>query len=450
MTTPHKARYLEGPISGHLMRMTLSGGLGLLALFAVDLVDLFFISLIGEQQLAAAVGFAGSLMFFTQSLSIGLSIAVGATVSKALGADHISKARELVSSGLAIVFASSAIITLLVWLFRLTFLSWLGAEGATAEFASAYLGIILPAFPFLAVGMSAGGVMRARGDATGALWLTLSGAIVNAVLDPILIFAAGLGLQGAALASVVSRLTIFAYGMYKIQSEYQLVQKPTLKILKRDLPELTAIAIPSVLTNLATPIGIAFVTATIAQFGDSAVAGNAIISRLQMVAFVGLYALSSVVGPIAGQNWGANNFSRVRSVLNESMLFVVIYCLAVCGLLALFTNPILAVFSASAEAAELIRWFTLGLSLVFIFNGITFATNALFNNLGAAKVSTLFNVAKATVFTIPFVWLGAKLGDAPGVLVGQAIGSVVIALAGWYWCAQFISKLERENVSRKT
>jgi putative MATE family efflux protein len=435
------ARYLEGSVWRHIVRMTLSGGLGLLALFAVDLIDLFFISLIGEQELAAAVGFAGSLMFFTQSLSIGLSIAVGATVSKAFGSEDMNKAAELVTSGLMIVFLSSVVITLIVWIFRATFLSWLGADGETLAFAVNYLGIILPAFPFLAVGMSAGGVMRAQGDASGALWLTLSGAIVNAILDPILIFGLGLGLPGAAIASVFSRLTMFAFGIYKVGVEYKLIQKPNIAIIKREMPELTGIAIPSVLTNLATPIGIAFVTASMAQFGDAAVAGNAIISRLQMVAFVGLYALSSVVGPIAGQNWGAQKFGRVNSVLTDSMKFVVVYCIVVCAGLAALTDVILYVFQASPESAELIRWFNYGLSLMFVFNGMTFVTNALFNNLGAPKISTVFNVSKATVFTIPFVWVGAQLGGAPGILVGQALGAVIVALAGWYWCRKLIGTL---------
>lgn len=441
----HHARYLEGSVWGHIVRMTASGGLGLLALFAVDLVDLFFISLLGEQSLAAAVGFAGSVMFFTQSLSIGLSIAVGATVSKAIGADDMPKASELVTSGALIVFLSSVVVTTVVFIFRETILGWLGADGKTLDLAVMYLGIILPSFPFLAVGMAFGGVMRAQGDAKAALWLTLSGAIVNAVLDPILIFGLGLGLPGAALASVMSRLTIFAYGMNRIVREYRLIQKPTLTIIKRDLPEISAIAIPSVLTNLATPVGIAFVTASMATFGDAAVAGNAIISRLQMVAFVGLYALSSVVGPIAGQNWGAENYGRVNAVLRDSMRFVVAYCLVVCLIMGLFTPYIVIAFQASEQAAELIRWFTYGLSLMFIFNGATFVTNALFNNLGAPKVATVFNVAKATLFTIPFVWVGARLGDAPGVLVGQAIGSVIIAVLGWAWCRRYLNRLSAEK-----
>jgi Na+-driven multidrug efflux pump len=103
------------------------------------------------------------------------------------------------------------------------------------------------------------------------------------------------------------------------------------------------------------------------------------------------------------------------------------------------------VFQASPEAADLIRWFNYGLSLMFIFNGMTFVTNAMFNNLGAPKVSTIFNVSKATVFTIPFVWVGAQMGGAPGILAGQAVGAIVVALAGWYWCRRLIARLSETD-----
>lgn len=439
-SAPVSTSYLTGSIMGHIKRMTLPGSLGLLALFAVDFADLFFISLLGERELAAAVGFAGSVLFFCQSIGIGLSIAVSATVSRALGADDQDKARALIASGIVLTVITTGLIASLVWLYRETVLAMLGASGYTLDAASNYLAIILPSFVVLSIGMAAGGVMRARGDARGALWLTLSGAIVNAVLDPILIFGLSLNLTGAAIASVLARITMFVFGVYKLH-QYGLLSWPRMASVRANLPNITNIAVPSVLTNIATPIGLGFITATMAQFGDSAVAGFAIIARLQQVAFVALFALSGVVGPIAGQNLGAQAYDRVTSVLTESLRFVLWYCLAICLLLALLTQPIILLFQASGEAAQLIRWFTLGLSAVYLFNGITFVTNAMFNNLGAPKTSTFFNIMKATVFTVPFVWAGAALMSAPGVLIGQAIGSILIALAGWFWCRRWITGL---------
>lgn len=439
-STDIPAGYLSGSIMGHILRMTVSGGLGLLALFAVDFVDLFFISLLGERELAAAIGFAGSVLFFCQSLSIGLAIAVGATVSRAIGANDMERARGLIASSLVLIVVVTLGVAAAVFIGREPLLRLLGADGYTLQQASGYLAIILPSFVFVSIGMAAGGVMRARGDAKGALWVTLSGALINAALDPLLIFGLGLELTGAAIASAMARMTMFVYGCYKL-NQYRLISRPVASGVRRDWATLTSIAIPSVLTNLATPFGLAFVTATMAQFGDAAVAGFAIITRLQQVAFVALFALSGVVGPIAGQNWGAGDHDRVNAVLTESVRFILVYCLGVCLVLAALTEPILWVFQASDQSATLIRWFTLGLSGVFVFNGITFATNALFNNLGAPRTSTLFNVLKATVFTVPFVWVGALWMGAIGVLIGQALGSVLIALAGLYRCRRWLGQL---------
>ncbi|WP_037340356.1 MATE family efflux transporter [Saccharospirillum impatiens] len=444
-TSTAPAGYLAGPVSTHINRMTASAGLGLLALFTVDFADLFFISLLGERELAAAVGFAASILFFCQSLSIGLTIAVGATVSRALGADRVDRARELIASSFVLIILITSVVAGSVWLWRESILTLLGAEGYTLSQASNYIAIILPSFVPVSIGMAAGGVIRAKGDAKGALWVTLSGAIVNAIFDPILIFAMNLDLTGAALASVMARLTIFGYGVFKLY-KYGLLSRPKPAEVRRDFTTISSIAVPSVLTNLATPIGLAFVTATMAQYGDSAVAGLAIITRLQQVAFVALFALSGAVGPIAGQNWGAGYHDRVSAVLTESVRFVFRYCLVVCVALAALTEPIVWAFQASPQAAELIRWFTLGLSAIFVFNGITFVTNALFNNLGAPKTSTLFNVLKATVFTVPFVWAGARWFGAPGALIGQGLGSAMIALAGWYWCRRYVGGLRGQSV----
>lgn len=435
------ARYVQGSIMQHLVRMTASGGFGLLALFAVDFMDLFFISLLGRPELTAALGFTATLLFFNVSVSIGLSVAVSATVSRALGARDLPRARQLVGSSAVAVLLTTVPVATLVFIFRYPLLRMLGAEGEALEQAAIYLSIMVPAFPVTALGMSSGGVLRALGDAKGGLWLTLSGAIANAILDPIFIFALEGGVAGAAAASVISRFVIIFYGARKIAGPHRLTSRINPKFLPADLREIAGIALPAVLTSLSTPIAVAFITATMAGFGDAAVAGNAIVTRLQMVAFVGLFALSGVVGPVAGQNWGAGEYKRVRLVLTESLRFILLYNLIVCSALFTLNDLILFAFQAPPAAHVVIETFTHGVSLMFIFNGITFVTNALFNNLGTPLTSTVFNFARATVFTIPFVWIGARFGGPAGILIGQALGAAMIGTAGWFWCRHRLKHL---------
>ncbi len=442
-----QAKFTQGSILRHICNMTFASTAGLLSLFFVDLMDMYWLSLLGEIELAAAIGYAGSILFFTLSMSIGLSIACGAVVSHSVGGGDKDKTRKLVGNIFLIICCFSIPVMLAAIFMLERLLGWLGAEGRALELAQSYMVIVLPSMPLMALAMAASGVMRARGNAKEAMYLTLIGGVVNAVLDPIFIFGFGLGIQGAAVATVFSRFAMLTYGIWLVTRKHQLVALPDPRCFVADARNYFQVAIPAMFTNLSTPIGVAYVTAIMAQFGDSAVAGNAIISKIQPLAFAGLFALSGSVGPIAGQNLGARQFDRILETLKQSLLFVLLYCLVACLLLLILTEPLVAVFQAQGDAANLIRWFCLGLSSMFIFAGFTFCTNALFNNLRVAHWATAMNFAKATVFTMPFAYYGAQWGGPVGIWVGTYIGAAIIGLAGVWLAYWKIRRLPREAIA---
>ena len=192
--------------------------------------------------------------------------------------------------------------------------------------------------------------------------------------------------------------------------------------------QLLAIAFPAILTQLATPVGQAWVTRAMAEYGEEAVAGMAIVGRLTPVAFGVIFALSGAVGPIIGQNFGANQQDRVRRAYLDGILFCVLFVLAMSGLLYLLRPWIAALFEAEGLALTLIYLFCGPLALAFFFNGLIFVSNAAFNNLGHPFYSTWINWGRHTLGTIPLVWLGAHLFGATGVLIGQAAGGVIFGL----------------------
>lgn len=429
-----QAKYTEGSIFNHICVMTFASAAGLMSLFMVDLVDMYWLSLLGEVALPAAIGYAGSILFFTLSMSIGLAVGCGAVVSQAIGLGDKKRVQQLVGHVfLAIVLFTIPVVFLVLWQAE-NLLIWLGAEGKTYDFALSYIGLVLPSLPLMGIAMSASAIMRALGNAKESMYITLIGGFVNAVLDPVFIFILNMGIDGAAIATVLCRVAMLLYGFWLVHKRYGLFAFPQFLTLKGDIKYFAQTAIPAVLTNLATPIGFAFITATMAQFGDEAVAGNAIINKLQPLAFVGLFALSGAVGPIAGQNFGANKHYRIYQTLMSSVLFVILYCFIASSLLWLFMDVIIDVFRAKAEAAYIIKLFCYGFSCIFVFNGITFVTNAMFNNLRIAHWATVFNFAKATIFTMPFVYFGAEYGGLFGVLMGMLIGSAAIAGLG-FWAA---------------
>ncbi|GAB5435183.1 MATE family efflux transporter [Falsiruegeria mediterranea] len=441
--TDKQAVFLTGGLMPHVVRMSLTTSVGLMAIFAVDFVDMIFISMLGNNALAAAVGYAGTLLFFTNALNIGLSIAAGALVARELGAGRAEQARNYAASVAVWGVLSGVVVSALVlWNVR-ALLALLGAEGEVQDLAVSYVSIILPTMWVMAAAMTSMAVLRAHGDARGSMMATIYGGLVNAVLDPVLIFAVGLGLEGAAVASVLARITMLVVAFVPALRVHRGFARPSVGQVVRDFGVVRAIAVPAMLTNVATPLGNAIVVREIAQYGTDAVAGMAVIGRLLPVAFSVIFALSGSIGPIIGQNFGAGQFDRVRAAFRAGVQFTGVYVLLMAAVLFLLRDPIADVFDAQGETRELIYLFCGPLALASFFNGVIFVTNASFNNLGHPIYSTWINWGRHTVGTWVFVMIGSYLGGASGVLLGQAFGGVLFAGIAWLLVGRVVSDLSR-------
>lgn len=422
--TPPQARFLTGSLLRHVVVMAGTGAVGLVAVFAVDLINLFYISLLGEKQIAAAVGFAGVVAFFHTSICIGLMIGITANVARAIGAGRMPDARRLATHSLLLMVAITFVLGVGTVLLLHPLLRALGAEEEVALLAQRYLTITMPSVPLVGLGMAMSGLLRSVGDAKRSMTVTLIAAGVTASLDPLFIFAFGMGLDGAAVVSVLSRCVMVALGAHGVWRVHKLLGATERSRFTEDVRALTAIAGPAVLTNVATPVGAAFVTHSVAQFGASAVAGQATIDRVTPVAFGLIYALSGAVGPILSQNLGARRFDRVREALRASLWFMLVAVGVAWLLLALLQGPLIRAFSLDGVAADMVHAFCSWVCASFFFAGALFVANAAFNNLGRPLWSTGFNWARATLGTIPFAWWGAHYGPVQ-VMAGQGAGLVI-------------------------
>ncbi|MEM6679167.1 MAG: MATE family efflux transporter [Pseudomonadota bacterium] len=438
-----KGRFTRGSTLRHVAVMTATSTVGLISLFLVDVLNLFYISLLGEEELAAAIGFAGTFQFFLISVSIGLAIASGATVSRAIGAGDRDAARERAGTALAVLVAALTLVTIFALLFRGEVLALLGATGRTAELASRFLGIVLPGTPLLGIAMVTSGLLRAAGDARRAMIVTLSGGALAAVLDPIFIFALGLGLDGTAIVSLLTRCFIAGIGIVYVVRHHDLLGRPSRKPAQAiaDVKALAAIAGPAVATQLSTPFGLAFLTSVVAAYGDEAVAGWAVIGRLGTMAFGGIYAMSGAVGPIIGQNAGAEMPDRIRSTYANALMLASGYVLVVWAILWLLTDHIVAGFGLSELGAEVVRAFTTWGAGAFMFTGWLFVSNAACNNLGRPLWATGFNWSRDAIL-IPLLaaLLGAAaLGPATAVAI-QAAAAVIVGTGAAFATRRFLAE----------
>ena len=432
----------------HVVVMTAAGSVGLVAVFAVDLLSLLYISWLGKPALTAGVGLATIVLFFAVSINVGLMIAAGAPVSRALGAGESGNARRLAGSACAHAVLAGAAVTLVLLPLLPPILTLLGANAETLPVARRFLWIVLPSNFLMALGMTFSGILRAVGDAKRAMYVTLSGGVVTAGLDPLLIFGLGLGIDGAAIATVVSRLIFVAVGAWGAVAIHRLVARPRFQATLRDARPLFKIALPAILTNVATPIAGGFVTGVVARYGETVIAASATIDRLVPVAFGGLFALSGAIGPILGQNWGAGRYDRMRRALRDGIVFTAAYVGAVWLLLVGVRHLLVMAFKATGPGADLLLFFCLVSGPMWFFIGLLFLANASFNNLGFPLLSTLFNWGRATIGTMPLAVIGARYAGPEGAIAAIGAGAFLFgtaAIATAFWT---VRRLETRGAAR--
>ena len=436
-------RFVEGSIWRHVTTMSLTNAVGLTMIFLVDFINIFFISLLGVTELAAGIGFAGTVLFFVRATAVALGIATSVLVSRHLGANQLVQVRRYVMNSTLLSVLLVAVLATVVFIFRVPLLSLIGAKGETLHYAADFLAIVLPATPLLTLGMCGGQIIRAYGEARLSMWISISTAVLNLLLDPLFIFALGMGLQGAAWATVLSQLFMMLITWRFIIFRFRLAAPLRGQAWLADIPAVFAIAGPAMLTNIASPISAAFASSQMAKFGDEAVAAFAVTMRLVPVTLAVIFALSGAIAPIVGQNAGAGQFPRVRETMRVALQFNWLTVVLVALILFALQNVLPYWFSLSGEGAALLVFFCGGAALLFGFDGMIFSVNAAFNNLGRPLHSTLNNLARVFLGAMPLVWLGQHYFGARGVLLGYMAESIWVAPLSWLIMQRLVARYER-------
>jgi Na+-driven multidrug efflux pump len=420
----NQPRFVTGSLLRHVVVMASAGAVGLVAIFAVDLINLVYISYLNQPAVTAAVGFAGGVGFFYISIMIGLTIGVSAVVSRTIGAGDHAKATRIATASMMWIGSITVALGALSALFAPQLAGLLGARDEARELAANFLRITAPSIPMMGIGMVGMALLRSIGDARRAMNVTLFAAFATTILDPFLIFFCHLGLSGAAISMDLTRAMLGYFAWRGITRSHKLLARPSSVHWLKDTRAVWPIALSAVMTNLATPVGQAFVTHAMAQFGPLAIAGQLTIDRISPVAFGLIFALTGAVGPIVAQNFGAKKPERVVATLRASLIFVVVTVSMAWALLAIAQNGLVAILKAHGETETLLRFYCSWLAGGFLFTGFLFVANTSFNNLNQPLFATAFNWGRATLGTIPFVILGVKYGPL-GVISAQTGGSLV-------------------------
>lgn len=437
---------VSGPVGSELLRMTGPMTVGLLANMLFNLVDTYFIGKLGQQELAA-MAFTFPLVFFVTGSSMGMSIGISSVVSRAIGSGEGERVRLLTSHSL--LMGIVMVITLLSIGFPLLnpILRAMGATEALIPMIRSYMipwgcGIV-----FIVTPMFGNSVIRATGDTLIPSLVMLVAGAVNVVLDPLFIFGWGpvpaMRLQGAALATVVSYITICLVMTFLLRFKYRLLvfRLGSFRSVLSSWREVLEIGLPAVFTNQLIPVANGVLTAIIATQGQAAVAAWGVSTRLESLMMAPFFALSTVMAPFVGQNTGAGKQERVSEALR--------FCGKAC-----FTGTLLIWISAAlcgpgisglfSQNEETLRLIQLHLWIVPASYGF-FAWKLQFTSAFNAQKHPLYSTAtflgRFFLLMIPLAWLGQHWFGMTGLYAGIAISNVfALALAAGLW-----TKLQRSQ-----
>ncbi len=425
----------QGAVSRALIFMSAPMGFGIFAVLSVGLVDAYFLGQVGGSALAA-VGFIYPVTTAITSLSIGLSAGANAALSQGVGAgDDAEATRRLGLHAIGLALALSLATAILFWLVYPWLFGALGAMDNVMTQISGYAPVWALSFPFLVVMMVTNAIFRAHGDSLTAAWIMVLAAIVNVGLDPLLIFGLWglpeLGTTGAALATFTGRALAMTLALWIAWRRGMLGWCGKLLAgMRKSASKILNVGLPAAFSNAINPAGMALVTAAVATLGETAVAGFGAATRVQSMALVPLLALSSGIGPVVGQNWGAREKTRAQDTVHLSFWFCAGYGALIAATLMLLANPIAGFFASGLEAAAFAAMYLRWVGASLFGYGILVTANAAMNARSKAAWSMGLSLGRIFVFYLPLAWIGALTIGYSGILIAAVMANVLGAWGG--------------------
>ena len=433
-----QARLTQGSVGRHLVDMTVPVLFGIFTMMAQSFVDMWFVGQVGVRELAA-LSFAFPVIMVVTSVAIGLGAGTSSVVARAIGADNHRRARRLATDSLILSFGITAIISFVGYLTIEPLFTLLGAPADMIPLIAGYMNILYIGVPFVVVGMVGMSSMRATGDTRLPSMLMVIAAVLNVVLDPILIFGFGpipkMGLNGAALAALLARASIFAGTVYLMRYRLDLLtfNKPKGSELVSSWKDVLHVGIPAAGTNAIIPIATGVITAMLARYGPETVAGFGVASRVESLTLVLFYALSAIIGPFVGQNIAANRADRIFQALRLCTIFCLGSGLLIALVLALSGEWIPSLFSETREVIRVAALFLFIVPISYGAYGMVMIMNASFNGMGKPMPAVHISVGRMVVIYVPLAFLLDRLFGVAGIFAAYAIANIASGILSYIW-----------------
>ncbi|KAA9324537.1 MATE family efflux transporter [Streptococcus anginosus] len=419
----------EENINTALFKLGMPMVISLLVAALYNVVDTYFVSGLGKEAVAAvSVAFPIQLIF----LGIGLTFGAGAGsyISRLLGGSN-KKEASIVATVALISSAILGIITAIVLFCNLDgVLKFMGAIPSIIEISKSYTGIFIVGGILGTINVTLGNLAVAQGAAKISLKAMIVGSISNMILDPIFIFGLNLGVRGAAIATLIARvITSLMYLIYFV-GDKNLIEiklpnfKPTVAIYK----EILKIGISMLILQILQTISISKISYAASFYGEEAIAAMGIVLRIVTLGTNVVFGYMKGLQPLAGFNYGAKNYGRVREAIKASIKWTNIFCVVWTVIVYIFAPSILSIFGTDENVLNIAVPALRAAVIMFITFGFQFTYSTLYLSIGKALGGVFLNSLRQGIVLIPIILLLPKLMGLNGVIYAQTISDLITTI----------------------
>lgn len=436
----------KGSVGKLLFQLALPAIIAQLVNVLYNIVDRIFIGRMPNGELAmAGVGVAFPIIMIVSAFSALVGMGGAPLAAIKMGEKDNKGAEKIMGNSFSVLLILSLVLTVSFLIFKEDILWAFGASDKTIGYANDYIGIYLIGTIFVQIGLGMNPFINTQGFAKTGMMTVMIGAVINIVLDPILIFGLNMGVKGAALATITAQFVsaawvlIFLFGkksVLKIRKKYMM---PNIKVVGPIL----LLGISPFIMQATESLVIISMNNNLAKYGgDLAIGAMTIMSSVMQIILLPMMGLTQGAQPIISFNYGAGKLDRVRKTFKLLILSCLTYTVIMWGTIMVFPQVLVSIFNSNPQLVEITVWsMRIYFAGIFIF-GAQIACQQTFLALGQAKISMILALLRKIILLIPLIFILPMLVEnkLQGVLMAEPIADIVAAVTTIIFFTAFYKK----------
>ncbi|MGP1556845.1 MATE family efflux transporter [Peptostreptococcus stomatis] len=419
---------LNDPILPLLVKTSIPTIIGMLVMVIYNLTDTFFVGILNNKSMTAAIGIVFSFMSFIQAIGFWFGYGSGNIMSKRIGQGNEYEAEKISSIGILFALGFGILIAFISWIFISPLARFIGGSASESlmRFTVDYMRVIVLSIPFALYSMTLYNQLRLCGNVKDGMRGLLSGMLVNMALDPILMFGLGLGFIGAGYATLIGQIvgTILLTRLSRKNGNIG-VDLKKVRINKERVYHILAGGMPNFLRQSITSIALILLNISAARYGDGLLAALTISSRILALAYLIMIGWGQGFQPICAMNYGASQYDRVKTAFKLAVLGATAFLILSAFGLHIFAKELIMTMTKDSQVIAYTRKLLNLQCLTLPLLGYFALSSMLMQNIGQYFWSSIISISRQGIFYIPLLYILTGAFGQVGIYLLQPMADIM-------------------------